>query len=292
MGKIKFQQIGTFADFCKPENKIQIKENNEVAIDVPFWDEAISPDGPILNDLHYAAGNPVSWEGLVNYIKIKYQILDREDVVGDENLVISHLRDLLFQHYGDTILNGNYGCLTYDSAEKGTKCLVISELANEIFRRLRIEAGKEEVLEPETTPEPQSKVSLEYGYYEDLPFEQRRKVVGYEEFSKLINESVSKIKCEHDDRCLDYVLNVIQADCGGLNLDKIRETAKEENKDINGYIARIVDDYLSKEGIELNGKTLKKEGEKAIFNQAKKLFSFQTAKEVLAIISKENQSKK
>lgn len=292
MGKIKFQQIGTFADFCKLKNKKQIKENNEVAIDVPFWDEAISPDGPIFNDLHYAARNPVSWEGLVNYIKIKHQILDREDVVGDENLVISHLRDLLFQHFGDTFLNGDFGCLTYSSAEMATKSLVISQLANEILRRIRIEAGLDTEPEPETKPEPQSKISLNYEYYDDLPFERHRIVVGYKEFSKSINESLSKIKCEHDDKCLDYVLNVIQSDCGGLNLDKIRETAKEEDKDINGYIARIVDDYLSKEGIELNGKTLKKEGEKAIFNQAKKLFSFQTAKEVLAIISKENQSKK
>ena len=53
-----------------------------------------------------------------------------------------------------------------------------------------------------------------------------------------------------------------------------------------------MDDYLSKEGIELNGEALKKEGEKAIFKQAKKLFAYQTTKDVLAIISKENQSKK
>lgn len=292
MGKIKFQKIDTFTNFCKTKNKEQINENNELSIDVPFWEEAISPDGAILNDLHYVAGNPISWDGLVNYIKIKHQILDREDVVGDENLVISHLRDLLFQHFGDTFLNGDFGCITYSSAEMATKSLVISQLANEILRRIRIEAGLDTEPEPEAKTEPQSKVSLDYGYYDDLPFERHRIVVGYNDFSKLINESVSKIKCEQDDRCLDYVLNVIQADCGGLDVDKIREAAKEEEKDINGYIVRIVDDYLSKEVIELNGEALKKEGGKAIFNQAKKLFAYQTAKEVLAIISKENQSKK
>ena len=63
-----------------------------------------------------------------------------------------------------------------------------------------------------------------------------------------------------------------------------------EDKDIEGYISRIVNDYLSKEDIELNGEALKKDGEqKAIFNQAKRLFAYQSTKDVMAIISKENQ---
>ena len=43
MGKstIKSQRIETFENFCKAQNKQQIQENNEVAIDVPFYEEAV-----------------------------------------------------------------------------------------------------------------------------------------------------------------------------------------------------------------------------------------------------------
>ena len=41
MGKINFKQIGTFEEFCKAKQKQLIKESNEVAIDVPFYNEAV-----------------------------------------------------------------------------------------------------------------------------------------------------------------------------------------------------------------------------------------------------------
>lgn len=279
----KFQQIGTFDQFCKAK-KQPIKENNELSIDVQFWDDAVSPDGPIFKELHCIAGNPINWDTLIEYIKIKFQIIDRNHILSEESLAITHLRDLLFQNYGDAIVAGDICGLTYSSAELATKSLVISQLAKELLYRVRIEAGLEQELQPKSL----SRVSLDYDCCDELPFEQRGKVADYEEFSTLLKESVSKIKCEQDDRCLDYVLNVIQTDCGGLDVIKIREAAEEEGKDIAGYISRIVDDYLSQEDIEINGEKIDKE-HKALFSQAKKVFAYQTAKDVMAIIAKENK---
>ena len=143
------QRIGTFADFCKARKKQLVKENNEIAIDVPFYNDAIDS---ILGDIHYIAGDPIDWNTLIDYIKVKYLIIDREVPGSGEDLIIAHVRDLLFQRYGDTILGGDCGCLTGDTAAIGAKTLVISQLASDILHRVRVEAG----LEPEPEPEPTS----------------------------------------------------------------------------------------------------------------------------------------
>ena len=196
-----FQQIEPFEEFLKKPTSqtAQIAEANEVAIDVPFWDEALSPDGPIFNDIYLIAGRQINWDILVKYIKIKYSVIDRKDIVGPEALVIAHLRDLLFSHYGDTIIGGDIGYLTYDNAEMGAKSLVISQLATELLKRIRIEAGLDKE-EPEKNPEPAAKVSLNYGGddFDDF-LENNRRVSSYEHFSKRIDESITKIKFEHDE---------------------------------------------------------------------------------------------
>ena len=69
MGNTSTKRIGTFDDFCKAKKKQLLKESNEVAIDVPFYTEAIES---VLGDLHCIAGDPISWGRLLAYIKIKY----------------------------------------------------------------------------------------------------------------------------------------------------------------------------------------------------------------------------
>ena len=65
MGKYSTsKQIGTFAEFCKTKQKKSIKENSEVSIEVPFWDSAIQL---LLDRIHGIAGEPISWEKLVNH---------------------------------------------------------------------------------------------------------------------------------------------------------------------------------------------------------------------------------
>ena len=66
--KYKFKQIGTFEDYCKSRKSKLIKENSEVAINVPFWDDAVQF---ALNDLRNLAGgeNPLDWDRMVDKIK-------------------------------------------------------------------------------------------------------------------------------------------------------------------------------------------------------------------------------
>ena len=55
MGKINFKPIGTFEEFCQAKEKQLIKESNEVAIDVPFYNEAVAS---VITELHLIAGDP------------------------------------------------------------------------------------------------------------------------------------------------------------------------------------------------------------------------------------------
>lgn len=293
MGKstYKLRQMVTLDDFCA-KSKQQIEENNEVSIDVPFWDDAVSPDGPVFNELHRTAGSPIDWNRLVEYIKVKNLVVDREDVVGDENLIISHLRDLLFYYFGDSILGGDFGCLTYDAAQKGTKCLVISELASEILRKVRIETGKEEYPEPEVQPEPVAKVSLGYGYDDeyDFPFESKRatNVEGYKKFCSKLNESVKNLKLEIEDKCLDYCLKKIEADCGSIKYDDIAKVLEEEKTTLANYVKGVAQDYFATKDIAINGKKIDKDH---VLKQARKLFEEQTTERIIKIISKETIKK-
>ena len=150
---VRAQRIGTFDQFCTAQKKKQLlKENNEVAIDVPFYQDAIES---VLGDLRYVGGGePIDWNTLIDYIKVKYLIIDREVLGSGEDLIIAHVRDLLFQRYGDTILGGDCGGLTVDTAAIGAKTLVISQLASDILHKVRVEAGLEPELEPETDPKP------------------------------------------------------------------------------------------------------------------------------------------
>ena len=148
MGKTKSQRIGTFAEFYKSKqgNKQPIKENNEVAIDVPFYKAAIES---IVSELQDIAGNPIDWQTLIDYIKTKYLVIDRDVKGGNEDLIIAHVRDLLFQRYGDTILGGDAGCFTGSTAEMGAKALVISQHASEILCRGKVDAGLDIPPKPE-----------------------------------------------------------------------------------------------------------------------------------------------
>ena len=293
MGKTnyKLHQIVAFDDFCKAKNKKQIEENNEVSIDVPFWDDAVSPNGPIFSDLHSVAENPINWNGLIKFIKVKNSVIDRNGIVGDENLVIAHLRDLLFQHYGDSFLDGEIGCLTYDSAEIGAKSLVISQLASEILHRIRVEAGLDNEPEPTTQPEPVVRVSLDsYDYYDDLPFERKRatNVEGYKRFCTKLNESVRDLRLEIEDKCLDYCLNKIEKDCGSVKYDDVAKVVKEEQTTLVDYIKDFAEDYFSKEDITINGRKIEKDH---ILKQARKLFVEQTTEEIIKTISMETIKK-
>ena len=286
---ITSQKIGTFDQFCKAQKKKQLlKEQNEIAIDVPFYQDAIES---ILGDLRYVGGGePIDWNTLIDYIKVKYLIIDREVSGSGEDLIIAHVRDLLFQRYGDTILGGDCGCLTGDTAAIGAKTLVISQLASDILHKVRVEAGLEPEPEPEPDPKPLSTVSLDYdcGYDDDCYYGERR-VAGFSDYSNLLKEDVDRLTLQHDEKALGFCLDKLEKEANSLNYDDILKVVEKEGTGLVSYLTGIADEYLGTATIELNGQKLKKENrdEKIVLKQAKKLFAHQIAKEILDVIKKE-----
>ena len=289
--KNKFKkQIGTYAEFCAAKKRQTVKESSEhLSVDVPFWSDAIES---ILDSLRINAGDPIDWRTLVDYVKVKFLVIDREVLGTDEDLVIAHIRDLLFQQYGDTFLDGDFGCITYDNAEMGTKALVISQLASEILRRVRIESG----LEPppsvaDIDNKPVATVTLETGWGDDdfLQYEQRR-VAGFNDFANRLKENVDRIRVQDDGRCLDYCLNKIEKEAGSIKLDDIMKAVKEENTTLKDYLIGLAEGYMKTASVKLNeSKARNKEDQIHVFSQAKIMYAHEVARKVMEMIDKKTR---
>ena len=285
MGKYNTsKQIGTFAEFCKSKQKKTINENSEVSIEVPFWDNAIQF---LLDKIHGIAGEPISWERLVNYVKNKFIITGRDLIEEEDRLVIAYIIDALFQEYGGFWADGDT-LYTSTTADLGSKALVLSTLAEEILHLVKQESNQELLPEPEPT-KTVSRVYLTDPYdFDDYCGEGR--VAGFGTFSKLLKESVNKITTQDDGNTLDYVLNKIKKDAGSLKLDDILKVVQEEEyKDLDDYITSIAEEHMEDFKIALNGKELV---DKNVLKVARKMFAYQVVRDVLDKISKENPSKK
>lgn len=284
MGKCNSKQIGTFAEFCKSKQKKSIKENSEVSIEVPFWDAAIQL---LLDKTHGIAGEPISWEKLINYVKNKFIITGRDLIEDEDKLVLAYISDALFQEYGESWLDGEV-LYNYSTAELGGKALVLSTLADEIFHQVKQEAGQE----PQPEPEPTRTVSKVYltDPYEFDDYCGEGSVASYGRFSKLLKESIDRITTQDDGNTLDYVLNKIEKDAGSLKLDDIHNVIQEdEYKSITDYVTSIAEEHMQDFKIKLNGVRVI---DKNVLKEARKLFAHQIAKDVLEMISKENLSNK
>ena len=285
MGKYNTsKQIGTFAEFCKSKQKKSIKENSEVSIEVPFWDSAIQL---LLDRIHGIAGEPISWDRLVTYVKNKFIITGRDLIEDEDKLVLEYISDALFQEYGESWLDGDV-LYNYSTAELGSKALVLSTLAEEILHQVRLETGQE----PQPEAEPTRTVSKVYltDPYEFDDYCGEACVAGFDRFSKLLKESVDRITAQDDGNTLDYVLNKIEKDAGSLKLDDINIVIQEDKyKSITDYVTSIAEEHMEDFKIALNGKELV---DKNVLKEARKLFAHQIAKDVLEMISKENLSKK
>lgn len=281
MGKCNSKQIGTF---CKSKQKKSINENSEVSIEVPFWDDAIQL---LLGRIHGIAGEPISWDRLVTYVKNKFIITGRDLIDDEDRLVIAYIIDALFQEYGESWVDGD-NLYTSSTADLGSKALVLSTLAEEIFHQAKQETGQE----PQPEPEPTRTVSKVYltDPYEFDDYCGEARVAGFDRFSKLLKESVDRITTQDDGNTLDYVLNKIEKDAGSLKLDDIHNLIQEdEYKSITDYVTSIAEEHMEDFKIALNGKELV---DKNVLKEARKMFAHQIAKDVLEKISKENLSKK
>ena len=284
MGNTNSKQIGSFTEFCKSKKTKAIKENSEVSIEVPFWDDAIQL---LLGRIHGIAGEPISWENLVNYVRNTFIITGRDLIDDEDRLVLSFISDNLFQDYGESWVDGDV-LYNYSTAELGSKALVLSSLAGEILQRVKEESGEVPPPEPEVT-NVVSKVYLTDPYeFDDYCGEGN--VASFSTFSKLLKESVQRITTQDDGNALAAVLKKIEKDAGSLELDDILEVVQEEEyKDLEEYVSTLAQEHMSDFKIEINGM---KVVDKNVLKTARKLFAYQVTKDVLEQINKENLSKK
>ena len=297
MNKDKYKkQIGTFAEFCKSKKRQPIKENSAVAIEVPFWDDAVQY---ALNNLRILGGGGdfLDWNSMVESIKLKFSLLNIFDksIFTDDSFVVAHIKDILYHQFGaDGFLSGDTaGGENYDSEELGAKAFVISKLADEVLKQAKLEFGIEQVPEPED-PKTVASVSLESGWgEEDYSVYEQRKVAGFDQFSAFLKEGVNTISCKDNGKALDYVLNKIKKKAGSLKLEDIQAVLDKEGTTLKDYVTKIARDYLSGERIELNGEVLKDcEDKKNVLKVARKLFAHEIAKNAMQRISKENKERK
>ena len=297
MNKDKYKkQIGTFSEFCKSRKRQAIKENSSVAIEVPFWDDAVQY---ALSDLRFLGGGEefLEWDKMIEKIKMKFGLLNIFDksIFTDDAFVIAHVKDIVYHNYcADGYLSGQTGGAdNYDAEELGAKAFVISKLADEVLRQARLEFGIEQMPEPED-PKTVATVSLESGWGEEdcLPFETHQ-VSGFWKFSKLLKEGVETLSCQDDGRTLDYVLDQVKKQAGSLKLEDIQKVLDKEGTTLNDYVTKISRDYLSTVKITLNGTELKDcEDKKNVLLVARKLFAHEIAKDALQRIDKENKEGK
>ena len=256
------KRIGTFKEFCQ-ERKRRIKEN--VNIEVEWWDEC---KVEVLQDLEKETETygGLTWDNLVKYVKNKNAILGRNDAEYDADILPPHIKELIFQHHGDSfIVDGMNG----ENAEVHSKGVVIEELANEILDmviEMSVGSGTEKT--PTITMKDKVKTRLvpmqittvpdeEYDdeCYDDLPFE--RKVKSYEQYSKLLENRISfcKVKLVNYEKALNHTLETLENLAGSLNLGDIynwvmKDAPEIENKGdmLLNYIKNIAKDYINSEG--------------------------------------------
>ena len=297
MNKSKYkQQLGKFSEFCKSKKRQSIKENSSVAIEVPFWDDAVLY---ALDNLRLlgGGGNSIDWNRMVDRIKMKFSLLNIFDkgIFTDDAFVIAYVKDIVYHNYcADGYLSDAAGDAdNYDAQELGAKAFVLSKLADAILQRVKEESGILIAPEPED-PKTVASVSLEAGWgEEDYSAFEQRSVAGFDRFSKLLKESIDKISCQDDGKTLDYVLDQVKKKAGSLKLEDIQKVLDKEKTTLKDYLTKIARDYLSTKRIELNGTELRDNGDKKnVLNVARKLFAHQIAEKAMKKISKENKEGK
>lgn len=296
MGKCnKAKHIGSFDEFCEQKKTRKIKENNEVAINVPFWKEAIDY---VMNELHNIAGvNIINWDQLVRIVKDRAVILDREQK-DDTILVLDHIRDILYQKYFSS--SWVEGTDALGSADLGTKALVLSQLASECLQRVRTEAGLETIEEPETDSKPIASISLEQGTddiifyeYKHLSRQPDRNVVGFNSYSKKLNESLEDIASKNEIAAVDFVLDKLEKDAGSHRIVDIMEMVENEETTLDKYIYTLTYNYLLDKTEKLNEDILKKDpDQKIVQKQARNFLANKIVGKVMERLYKENTPKR
>lgn len=289
MDKEKFKKIDSFEAWCNSKKKIkESSDTPNIKVEIQWWDEAIAI---VMNDLHSVSGNPIEWNLLVDYCRTKFMALSRELPLLVENMVLAHIRDLIFQYYGSTLFCGeDLSGDAYKTAALGTKLLVISRLGDEILGIVKVEAGLIEKPEPEEkSPNTVASVSLEDDcYYDEDTFE--NKVYGCKDFSKLLTEVHHHLQMNNYDSIWNKCLKDLKFAQKDEDFD-YKKVLKEAQKDndiedekecIDCYLNKLVKKHFTEEKIKLNGTTItvNTPSTQHIFKAARNLFIYNMVEEL------------
>lgn len=146
---------------------------------------------------------------------------------------------------------------SHKNASLGTKILVVSQLGNTILHQVKVEAGVEvEPEKKEESPNIVASVSLDNDYFtDDLPYE--RKVIGFVDFTKALNETYCHLQFDHYNTVIDKCLKDLDfaQDGGVIKYEKVLKRAKKEVEEddddrcIDKYLAKLVRKHMEKEQI-------------------------------------------
>lgn len=258
----KSKRIGPFKQFLK-EQKIQKLNEAKVSLEIDWWDECIVE---VMQDLKDECNGFLDYDTLVKYVKNKFQILGRPDPGFDEGFLLQHIKDLIFQHHWNSLCFDGMCSWGEDLSQVQALGLAIGELAKVILDKvLETIKTSDDPIPGETTvslvdKEPRTLVPMtpvvpddEEDFIDDLPFERKRPVKKFREYSKALNETVAMIDCESEDECKRYCIDRIQKEVGSLDANEIVNYAfqtapKEAKTDLAlGYVKEIVYDYLTKQ---------------------------------------------
>ena len=261
------KKIGTFKQFLN-EQRIQKIKEERVSLEVDWWDSCIVEVMQIMKD---ECAGTLDYETLVSYVKGKFQILGRPDPGYDEGFLLQNIKDLIFQLHGDSFVCDGM-CNWGDTSEIQAKGLVVSELAKVILDKVM-----ETIKSPDDPTPGETRVSLvdkqprtlvpmtepvsdeEEDYMDDLPFESKRPVKKFNEYSKYLNETVGvgMIETSCQEKCIQYCLDRIQKEVGSYNADEIFNVASQtvdprvKARIVLLYVKDMVIDYLSSEKAQL-----------------------------------------
>ena len=262
---IKSKRVGTFKQFLKEQSVKKINEAR-VSLEIDWWDSCIVEVMQIMKD---ECAGTLDYETLVNYVKGKFQILGRPDPGYDEGFLLQHIKDLIFQLHGDSFVCDGM-CNWGDTSEIQAKGLVVSELAKVILDKVM-----ETIKSPDDPTPGETRVSLvdkqprtlvpmtepvsdeEEDYMDDLPFESKRPVKGFNDYTKSLNETVGIIDMACQKECINYCLDRIKEEVGSYNADEIFNVASQtvdprvKARIVLLYVKQMVIDYLSSEKAQL-----------------------------------------
>ena len=260
------KRVGTFKQFLKEQRVKKINEAR-VSLEIEWWDECIVE---VMQDLADECNGFLDYETLVKFVKNKFIVLGRPDPGYPEVMLQQHIKDLIYSHHWSSNVFDGMCSWEEDQSQVQALGLAIGELAKVILDKVL------ETIKTSDDPTPgETRVSLtdkqprtlvpmtepvsdeEEDYMDDLPFESKRPVKGFNDYTKSLNETVGIIDMACQKECINYCLDRIKEEVGSYNADEIFNVASQtvdprvKARIVLLYVKDMVIDYLSSEKAQL-----------------------------------------